>query len=128
MIGPNIPSCNMQVFKSYRYVLCAAAALLLSAAVLIGQNLSDRNLTPHQLGIQKQRVRLSSTEIEERRDALTQLGAMRHPDASRAAVAALNDPLPIIRATAASSILSLPGEEAATHLIPLLNDKDEFVR
>jgi HEAT repeat protein len=53
---------------------------------------------------------------------------MRHHEASRAAVSALKDAVPIMRATAASSILSLPGEEAASHLIPLLSDKDEFVR
>ncbi|HYJ84439.1 MAG TPA: HEAT repeat domain-containing protein [Pyrinomonadaceae bacterium] len=118
----------MQVFKSYRCVLCATAALLLSPALLIGQDRDARNLTPLQLQIEKQRVRLSSTELEERRDALTSLGSMRHHEASRAAVAALNDPLPIIRGTAASSILSLPSEEAASHLTPLLKDKDEFVR
>ncbi len=118
----------MQVFKPYRYIVCAAAVLLLSPALLIGQYRDSGNLTPLQLQIEKQRVRLGSTEVEERRDALTTLGSMRHHEASRAAVAALNDALPIIRATAASSILSLPGEEAASHLIPLLKDKDEFVR
>ena len=118
----------MQVFKPYRYILCAAAVLLLSPALLTGQNRDSGNLTPLQLQIEKQRVRLGSTEVEERRDALTTLGSMRHHEASRAAVAALNDALPIIRATAASSILSLPGEEAVSHLIPLLKDKDEFVR
>ncbi len=118
----------MLVFKSYRYVLCAGAVLLLSPALLVGQYRDAGNLTPLQLQIEKQRVRLSSTEFEERRDALTTLGSMRHHAASRAAVSALKDPLPIIRATAASSILSLPGEEAASHLIPLLEDKDEFVR
>jgi len=128
MIDPNIPCFNMQVFKSYRYVLCAGAALLLLPALLIGQQRDGGNLTPHQIEIEKQRVRLSSSDVEERRDALTRLGSMRHHEASRAAGSALKDPLPIIRATAASSILSLPSEEAASQLIPLLNDKDEFVR
>jgi HEAT repeat protein len=118
----------MQVFKSYRYVLCAAAGLLLSPALLIGQYPDAGNLTQRQLEIEKQRVRLGSMEVEERRDALTRLGSMHHPEASRAAVSALNDPMPIIRATAASSILSLPSDEAAASLIPLLKDKDEFVR
>ena len=118
----------MQVFKSYRCVLCAGAALLLSPALLIGQYRDPGNLTPHQIEIEKQRVRLSSSDVEERRDALTRLGSMRHHEASRAAGSALKDPLPMIRATAASSILSLPSEEAASHLIPLLSDKDEFVR
>lgn len=118
----------MQFFKSYRYIWCAGAVLLLSPALLIGQYRDAGNLNPLQLQIEKQRVRLSSAEGEERRDALTTLGSMRHHEASRAAVAALKDALPIIRATAASSILSLPREEAAPHLIPLLRDKDEFVR
>lgn len=118
----------MQIFKSYRYILCAGAVLLLSPALLVGQYRDAGNLTPLQLQIEKQRVRLSSTEVEERRDALTTLGSMRHHEASRAAVSALKDPLPIIRATAATSILSLPGEEATSHLVPLLKDKDEFVR
>jgi HEAT repeat protein len=56
------------------------------------------------------------------------LGAIHHPEASRAAVSALRDSSTIVRATAAASILSLPGEESAANLIPLLNDKDEFVR
>lgn len=128
MIDPNILCCNMQLCKSYRYVLCVGAVLLLSPALSIGQDRDVRNLTPLQLQVEKQKVRLSSTELEERRDALTSLGSMRHHEASRAAVAALSDPLPIIRATAAGSILSLPGDEAASHLTPLLMDKDEFVR
>jgi HEAT repeat protein len=41
---------------------------------------------------------------------------------------ALNDPSPIIRVTAAKAVLSLEGAESAAALLPLLNDKDEFVR
>lgn len=93
------------------------------------QDLSPRgSLTPLQVEIERQRARLSSTEVEERRDAVARLGTMRHPDASRAALSALSDPLPIVRATAATSILSLPDEESTASLIPLLSDKDEFVR
>ena len=89
---------------------------------------SARTLTPLQLEVEKQRQRLSSNEAEERRDAVMQLGALRHPEASRAAASALNDLLPIVRATATGAILSLSHTEASTLLIPLLNDKDEFVR
>lgn len=85
-------------------------------------------LTPLQLKIEQLRLRLSAAEQEERRDAVSQLGAMKHPDASRAAIASLKDPSAGVRATAASSILALPGEESAGNLIPLLSDKDEFVR
>jgi HEAT repeat protein len=85
-------------------------------------------LTPVQLAIEKQRQRLSSAEIEERRDALMQLRALQRPEASRAALSALNDPAPIVRATATAAVLWLPANESVTGLLPLLSDKDEFVR
>ncbi len=88
----------------------------------------DRSLTPLQMEIEKQRQRLTSPEVEERRDAVMRLGALRRPEASRAVLPALNDALSIVRATAAGAVLWLPGEEGAAALIPLLNDKDEFVR
>jgi HEAT repeat protein len=78
--------------------------------------------------IEKQRERLTSPEVEERRDAVMRLGALRRPEASRAALPALNDALSIVRATATGAVQWLPGEESAVALIPLLNDKDEFVR
>lgn len=87
-----------------------------------------RSLTPLQLEIQKQQQRLTSSEVEERRDALMRLGALRHPDASRVAASALSDALPIVRATAVHAVLWLPAEESAAALIPLLSDKDEFAR
>src|SRR5258706_16264401 len=89
----------------------------------------DRStLTPVQLEIEKQRARLSSADVEERRDALTRLRSMHNPDASRAALPGLRDPEAIVRASAAAAILSLPPDESVANLIPLLNDKDEFVR
>lgn len=88
----------------------------------------DRSLTPLQMEIAKQRERLTSPEVEERRDAVMRLGALRRPEASRVALSALNDALPIVRATAVGAVLWLPGDESAAALIPLLNDKDEFVR
>jgi len=89
---------------------------------------SPNSLTPLQLEIEKQKQRLASTEIEDRRDALMRLSALRREEASRVALTALGDPIPIVRATAAYALLSLPREEAAMALIPLLQDKDEFVR
>lgn len=84
--------------------------------------------TPIQREIERQRQRLSSTEPEERRDALMHLGNLKRPDASRAAAAALNDEIPAVRVAAAHAILSLPSTEAANLLFPLLQDKNEFVR
>ena len=86
------------------------------------------SLTPLQFEIEKQARRMSSAETEERRDAVTRLGSMHHPAASRAALPALHDSVAIVRATAASAILSLPTGESAGYLIPLLIDQDEFVR
>lgn len=88
----------------------------------------QQQLTPLQLEIEKQLLRLRSAETEDRREAVTRLGSMHHPAASRAALAALTDPSPIVRATAAVAVLSLPPEESAASLIPLLADKEEFVR
>jgi HEAT repeat protein len=80
------------------------------------------------LEIEKQRLRLGSAEIEDRREALAHLRAMAHPAASRVALSALGDPAPIVRATAAAAVLYLPADESAASLIPLLSDKEEFVR
>ena len=107
--------------------------VVLVAGVIVGLCLticgqSSRNLTPVQLELEKQQQRLASGDEEERRDALMRLGAMHLAAASRIALPALNDPSPIIRVTAAKAILSLDPSESATALLPLLNDKDEFVR
>jgi HEAT repeat protein len=105
-------------------VLCAF--LWLSSSVIFAQD--ARNLTPVQFEIQKQQQRLESSDVEERRDAVMRLGTMRLAAASRATLPALQDEAAIIRATAAKSILSIGAEESVPHLLPLLNDKDEFVR
>lgn len=84
--------------------------------------------TPLQRRIEQQKQRLTSGEVEERRDALMKLGAMKHADASRAALAGINDSSPMVRVTAAHAITSLPASEATTLLLPLLKDKLEFVR
>jgi len=85
-------------------------------------------LTPLQQTIERERRRLSSTDKEERRDAVMRLGWMKRPESSRVASQALSDPSEIVRATAARAVLSLPTEEATAMLLPLLNDRDEFVR
>jgi HEAT repeat protein len=89
---------------------------------------SGAQLTPRQREIANQSERLKSDDIEVRRDALMRLGSLRRPEASRAAVAGLTDIAAIVRATATHAILSLPPEDAATLLIPLVQDKLEFVR
>ena len=89
---------------------------------------SNDRLTPMQREIERQRQRLGSAEAEERRDALMRLGNLKRPEASRAAVTALNDAAAVVRVTAAHAIVSLPSREAASLLTPMLMDKDEFVR
>ena len=56
------------------------------------------------------------------------LGALARPEGSRAAAAALADSSAIVRAHAARAVLSLGPNEAATLVLPLLRDRDEFVR
>ena len=104
-------------------------AVILSAAVASAFS-QDRSgsLTPLQFAIEQQRVRLGSAEVEERRDAISRLRAMRHPAASRVAVAGLNDAVAIVRATSTTAVLFLPSEESAAHLLPLLSDKHVLVR
>ena len=67
--------------------------------------------------LERQRQRLKSEDIEERRDALMRLGNLKRPDASRVAAAGLTDVAPIVRATAAHAVLSLPPADSTTLLI-----------
>jgi HEAT repeat protein len=113
--------------KKAQKLICAFCAFWWPLSfVALAQD--SRNLTPAQLEIEKQQQRLSSADEEERRDAVMRLGTMRLEAASRAALSALNDPSPIIRAAATKAILSIGGDESATVLITLLSEKDEFVR
>ena len=85
-------------------------------------------LNPIQQEIERQRQRLASSDTEGRRDAVMRLGWMARADSSRVAAIALRDSAAIVRATAARAVLSLPPDEAAAALLPLLQDKNEFVR
>lgn len=121
--------------KRQSWSLLAFTGLLLTlfqplviASSSFPQGNSGRSLTLVQIEIDKQRGRLNAPEIEDRRDAVVRLGVLHHPEASRAALVALKDPAAIVRATAVVAVLSLPAEESAASLIPLLDDKDEFVR
>jgi HEAT repeat protein len=116
-------------FKASALTILAAifvAGSAFAAKSVIGQ--SNERMTQIQREIEHQRQRLNSADVEERRDALTQLGNFRRPDASKVAAPGLSDAEPVVRVTAAHAILSLPPTEAAALLIPLLQDKLEFVR
>src|SRR5712691_12372200 len=84
--------------------------------------------TSIQREIERQRRRLSSSDIEERRDALMRLGNLKRPEASRVAAAGLNDLDVQVRVAAAHAIVFLPAAEAAGLLLPLLQDRAEFIR
>jgi HEAT repeat protein len=84
--------------------------------------------TAVQFQINKQRQRLSASDPEDRRDALMVLGSLHRAAASREALVGLSDSSPMVRAVATKAILSLGPEESVPALLPLLNDKDEFVR
>jgi HEAT repeat protein len=117
-------------------LLKAGACVLLAAICAPGaatvrhssSGQGNEQLTPIQREIERQRQRLKSEDIEERRGALMRLGSLKRSDASRVAATGLTDVAPIVRVTAAHAILSLPPSEAATLLIPLLQEKLEFVR
>lgn len=110
-------------------LLFAIALACLPHAAAAGAPLAPQGeLTPLQHEIRVQTARLSSTNAEERRDAVMRLGAMARPESSRAAAAALGDASPSVRAAAARAVLSLGAGEAVTLVVPLLRDRDEFVR
>lgn len=120
--------------RSIASLQCALAVILLFICLPViiqaqqGGSSDSSQLTPLQLEIEKQRQRLSFSETEERRDAVMRLGSMKRPESSRVAATALRDSAAIVRATAARAVLSLSANEAAAVLLPLLQDRDEFVR
>lgn len=118
---------NLRTFDSRGLRIGLALIVFGFCATGVSAQANDQ-LTPLQRRVEQQKQRLNFGEIEERRDALMKLGAMKRVEASRAAVTALNDPAPAVRVAAFHAITSLPATEATTLLIPLLKDKLEFVR
>ena len=119
---------NLRIFgfRGLRIGVALTALGFCASAGALAQ--SNNQLTPLQRRIEQQKQRLSSGNVEERRDALMKLGALKHAEASGAAVAGINDTEPVVRVTAFHAITSLPANEAATLLMPFLKDKLEFVR
>lgn len=71
---------------------------------------------------------IQSGTIEQKREALFQIRNLRSEPASRIALPALKDADPIVRATAAASVVFLPKPETVEALALLLTDDDAFVR
>jgi HEAT repeat protein len=125
------------MIKQVRPLFFRAGSLVLLTAMFGAGEITARHsmvrqrnedLTPIQRELERQRQRLKSEDIEDRRDALMRLGNLKRTDASRIAASGLTDLAPTVRVAAAHAVLSLPQAEAATLLIPLLQDKMEFVR
>jgi HEAT repeat protein len=124
-----IPQVRVPLFK-------AASLVVLIALFSIGSNAngyllaaqSNQQLTPMQRELERQHQRLKSEDIEERRDALMRLSNLKRADASRIAAAGLTDVAPIVRVAATHAVLALPQAESVPLLLPLLQDKLEFVR
>ena len=74
------------------------------------------------------RNKLAVGSTEEKRSALFEIRSLHTKEASQIAVPALSDKLDIVRATAVSSVVFLPHDEALRSLLPLLKDDSEFVR
>lgn len=66
--------------------------------------------------------------LEQKRNALSVIRARRTESASRAAIPGLSDPNEIVRSMAAEGVVYLSPNESSRLLLPLLNDKAEFVR
>jgi HEAT repeat protein len=113
-------------FSRWLLVMGLVVAGVTVARTAIAQN--PGQLTPIQREIERQRQRLGSSDIEGRRDALMRLGNLKRPDASRVAAAGLNDLDVQVRIAAAHAIVFLPPAEAAGLLLPLLQDRAEFIR
>ncbi len=120
----------MQGLSRFARGLLVVACILVAVAMAApaGVTQSADQLTPIQREIERQRQRLSSSDIEERRDALMRLGNLKRPDASRVASASLNDAAVQVRVAAAHAVVFLPPAEAAGLLLPLLQDRAEFIR
>jgi HEAT repeat protein len=71
---------------------------------------------------------INQGSVEEKRSALFEIRNLRAESASRIAVPALRDQDAMVRATAAGSVIFLSKAEGTAALLPLLNDKSEFVR
>ena len=107
-------------FRIFCY-FCGSLPALFFLAVLFVTPVFSQNL-------QSLSAAITSGNSEQKRDALFQIRNLRSEIASREALTALSDSDPIVRATAAPSVVFLPKPEAVAALSPLLVDKDPFVR
>jgi HEAT repeat protein len=136
----------MKLFQRLLYAQLGALLCLFSGAInhVFAQQSSRPSSSTHstprptvlsiQHEIETARARLASSDEETRREAVMRLASLARPDASRVASIALNDSAARVRVAATRAVLSLPADESANLLIPLLNsrgrqrERDEIVR
>lgn len=105
-----------------KYIVRAVTA----SVVLLGFCFTLSAQTQEELKVYSERLQFG--EVEVKRNTLRDLRNIETESASRTAIPALSDISEVVRATAAGSVIFLPQEEAAGVLIPLLDDRDVFVR
>jgi HEAT repeat protein len=99
---------------------------LIAVSITCTASIAAQDLSPADQA--RLHAQITSGDAEQKRDALFEIRNLRSEQASRIAVIALKDKTPVVRATAASSVVFLPKTEAVAFLAPLLSDKDVFVR
>ena len=111
--------------RAVAFCVFACVATLISTPVSFAQT----GLVDFPLSIaERLQQQIANGSSEQKRSALSEIRNLRNSQASRLAIPALQDNDPIVRATAAGSVIFLPKNEASSALMPLLNDKEEFVR
>lgn len=118
------PISNFRAFRVFRGSFLFSVFSFFCGSLLLP--LAATHATAQDLASLETAIRTGTTE--QKREALFQIRNLRSEMASRAAVPALNDADPTVRATSASSVVFLPNAEAITVLSPLLADKEAFVR
>lgn len=106
--------------------LMVGCVMLLHAGAAPGQTVSVDEISAETAGRLQQQIAAGSNEVK--RSALSEIRNLESGSASRLALPALRDKDPVVRATAAASVVYLPKNEASSALIPLLDDRNEFVR
>lgn len=101
----------------FLFVCCATFPAFAQQSVELDESVAAR--------LQQQ---IANGSAEVKRSALAEIRNLQNASASRLAIPSLGDKEPIVRATAAGSVVFLRANEASSALMPLLNDRDEFVR
>ncbi|HSK74100.1 MAG TPA: HEAT repeat domain-containing protein [Pyrinomonadaceae bacterium] len=115
---------NADEFFKKSASICVYLRLILFCAFL-AINPAFGQISP-EIELYAELIRRGNTE--QKRTALLRLRGLESAEASLAAVPALRDSAEIVRAPATHSVIFLPQDEALRVLLPLLNDRSEYVR